>query len=64
MMPLHQQIGGWKNYGGIIRDIFIGTTARVFIEDVKISTQNISNTNSTILITSKIFGQELSEDYP
>lgn len=63
-LPLHQQIGGWKNYGGIIRDIFIGTTARVFIEDVKISTQNISNTNSTILITSKIFGQELSEDYP
>ena len=33
-LPLRQQIGGWKNYGGIFRDIFLVATPPVWIDDV------------------------------
>ncbi|MBI5476546.1 MAG: hypothetical protein HY964_07390 [Ignavibacteriales bacterium] len=32
-LPLKQQIGGWKTYGGIFRDIYILAVPKLFIED-------------------------------
>ncbi len=32
-LPLRQQIGGWKNYGGIFRDIFLIATPVVWIDE-------------------------------
>ena len=32
-LPLKQQVGGWKTYGGIFRDIYILAVPKFFIED-------------------------------
>jgi beta-galactosidase/beta-glucuronidase len=32
-LPLKQQVGGWKTYGGIFRDIYILAVPKLFIED-------------------------------
>jgi hypothetical protein len=36
-LPLRQQVGGWKSYGGIFRDIYILATPRLAIENVEIT---------------------------
>lgn len=38
-IPLRSQVWGWKNYGGILRDVYILGTPKVFISDVVISTE-------------------------
>jgi hypothetical protein len=35
-IPLRQQIWGWRNYGGIFRDIYLLATPRVWLEDVQV----------------------------
>lgn len=42
-IPLQQQIGGWKNYGGIFRDIYIVSSPGVYFDDVNIITSLQSN---------------------
>jgi len=37
-IPLRQQVWGWRNYGGIFRDIYMVATPRVWIEDIQIHT--------------------------
>jgi beta-galactosidase len=37
-IPLRQQVWGWRNYGGIFRDIYLLATPRVWIEDVQVHT--------------------------
>jgi len=37
-IPLRQQVWGWRNYGGIFRDVYILATPRVWIDDVQIHT--------------------------
>ncbi len=41
-LPLRQQVGGWKNYGGILRDIFLVATPVVWIDDVVVETESIA----------------------
>ena len=36
-LPLRQQVGGWKTYGGIFRDIYLLATPRLAIENVEVS---------------------------
>lgn len=33
-LPLRSQVWGWKNYGGILRDIYILGTPKIFLSDV------------------------------
>ncbi len=40
-LPLRQQVDGWKNYGGILRDIFLVATPVVWIDDVVVETEGI-----------------------
>ncbi|MBI3195808.1 MAG: hypothetical protein HYZ34_15275, partial [Ignavibacteriae bacterium] len=35
-LPLRQQVGGWRSYGGITRDLFILATPKLFIDDADI----------------------------
>jgi hypothetical protein len=35
-LPLRQQVGGWRSYGGITRDLFILATPKLFIDDAEI----------------------------
>lgn len=37
-LPLRQQVWGWRNYGGILRDIYILCTPRIWIDDVQVRT--------------------------
>lgn len=36
-VPLRKQIWGWRNYGGIIRDIYILATPRLWIESLSVN---------------------------
>ncbi|MEE9186933.1 MAG: glycoside hydrolase family 2 TIM barrel-domain containing protein [Bacteroidota bacterium] len=36
-LPLRQQVWGWRNYGGIFRDIYILATPRVWVEEITLS---------------------------
>ncbi len=36
-LPLRQQVGGWRNYGGIFRDIYILATPKVYVENADVS---------------------------
>jgi beta-galactosidase/beta-glucuronidase len=40
-LPLRQQIGGWKNYGGIFRDVFLVATPLIWIDDLVSETESI-----------------------
>lgn len=35
-LPVRKQIWGWKNYGGILRDIYLLATPKLWIEDMRI----------------------------
>ena len=35
-LPLHQQVGAWRTYGGIFRDIYILATPKLNIESVEV----------------------------
>ena len=36
-VPLKQQVGGWRTYGGIYRDFYLLAVPKLFIEDVNLS---------------------------
>lgn len=40
-LPLRQQAGGPRSYGGIFRDIYILVTPKLFIESVDVATENV-----------------------
>lgn len=35
-LPLRQQVWGWRNYGGILRDIYLLARPKVWIDDVQV----------------------------
>ncbi len=48
-LPLRQQIWGWRNYGGITRDIFILVTPRVWVGAVEIRPVLAENLLSAVI---------------
>jgi hypothetical protein len=38
-LPVRKQVWGWKNYGGILRDIFILVTPRIWMDRVHVRTE-------------------------
>ncbi len=59
-LPLRQQIGGWKNYGGIFRDIFIVATPKIWIDNAIISTESIEPKGVKLSIQTVISAKEFS----
>ena len=45
-LPLRQQAGGWRTYGGIFRDIYILATPKLFIEDVTVKPDYVLDSKS------------------
>lgn len=45
-LPLRSQVWGWRNYGGILRDVYILGTPKVFISDVSASSEPKSDFSS------------------
>jgi hypothetical protein len=57
-LPLRSQVWGWRNYGGILRDIFILGTPKLFIDDVIAQTDLARNNSSaTLSINAMIEGR-------
>ncbi|MFH2003709.1 MAG: glycoside hydrolase family 2 TIM barrel-domain containing protein, partial [Bacteroidota bacterium] len=42
-LPLRQQVGGWRNYGGIFRDIYLLATPKLFIGDMYLKSETSSD---------------------
>jgi len=42
-LPLRQQVGGWRTYGGIFRDLYILATPKLFIESADTKSELISD---------------------
>ena len=40
-LPLRSQVWGWRNYGGILRDVFILGTPKLFIRDLTLRSEQI-----------------------
>ncbi len=45
-LPLRQQAGGPRSYGGIFRDIYLLATPKLFIESVDVESENVSETKT------------------
>ncbi len=59
-LPLRQQIGGWKNYGGIFRDIFIVATPPVWIDDLTVEPENLDPKMVKLSVKAVISSRDLS----
>lgn len=59
--PPRAQVDGWKNYGGIMRDIFIVATPRVWISDVDVSVDAIEPKATRLLVSSTVSAKELAQ---
>jgi len=57
--PLRHQVNGWKNYGGISRDIFIAAIPRVWIDDVNVDIDAIEPKAAQLTVSGNIFAREL-----
>ncbi len=60
-LPVWKQIWGWKNYGGILRDIYILATPRLWVDRVRLHTSfddqmNQSTVHLECLLSNKQFG--------
>lgn len=38
-IPLRHRVGGWRNYGGIIRDLYLLATPKLFISETNVKTE-------------------------
>ncbi|MCX6122624.1 MAG: beta galactosidase jelly roll domain-containing protein [Ignavibacteriales bacterium] len=60
-LPVWKQIWGWKNYGGILRDVYILATPRLWVDHVRFQTSsNIQMNQATVrlecVLSNKQFG--------
>ncbi|HTY10849.1 MAG TPA: glycoside hydrolase family 2 TIM barrel-domain containing protein [Bacteroidota bacterium] len=60
-LPLRQQIGGWKNYGGIFRDVFLVATPLVWIDDLVSETESIDPKMVKLNVHAVISGRDFSK---
>ena len=59
-MPLRQQVGGWRTYGGIIRDIYILATPKLYVDDASVQYSISSDgRNATLQVTPDIIDKGL-----
>jgi hypothetical protein len=59
-LPLRQQIWGWKDYGGIFRDIYLVSTPPLWIDDLTVSTDAVEPKVVRLLVKSTISSRDLS----
>jgi beta-glucuronidase len=58
--PLRAQLTGWKNYNGIVRDIFIVATPRQWIEHLDVAIEAIEPRAARLTITASIAVKDAS----
>ncbi len=57
--PPRPQVSGWKNYNGILRDLFIVATPKVWIDDLNAVVEAIEPKAAKLLVTATISAKEL-----
>jgi hypothetical protein len=60
-LPVWKQVWGWKNYGGILRDVYLLTTPRLWVDRVRLHTNvNDQTKQATVrlecVVSSRQFG--------
>ena len=60
-LPLRQQIGGWKNYGGIFRDVFLVATPLVWIDDLVATTESLDPKGVKLSVQAVISARDFSK---
>lgn len=54
-LPLRQQVGGWRSYGGIYRDIYLLATPKLFIDQAIVKTQlSADRKKASVKVTAEI----------
>ena len=56
--PPRAQVSGWKNYGGITRDIFIVAAPRLWVDDVNVAIEAIEPKAIRLLVTASVSAKE------
>ncbi len=62
-LPLRQQLWGWKNYGGIFRDIYLVSTPPLWVDDFTVLTEAIEPKAVRLLVKSTVSARDLSAYY-
>jgi hypothetical protein len=57
--PPHPQVSGWKNYNGILRDLFIVATPKLWINDLNVVVEAIEPKAARLLVTATLSAEEL-----
>ncbi|MBI3578561.1 MAG: hypothetical protein HY089_04020, partial [Ignavibacteriales bacterium] len=61
-IPLRKQIWGWRNYGGIIRDIYLLATPKLWINDVVLhTTLDAELKQGTVQVTATLTSKQLDD---
>ncbi|MBI4535546.1 MAG: hypothetical protein HY708_04655 [Ignavibacteriae bacterium] len=56
-IPIRSHVWGWRNYGGILRDVFILATPRFYINDVVVDSELSGNfTSATVTVQATMEG--------
>ena len=59
-LPLRQQIGGWKSYGGIFRDVFLVATPPVWIDDLTVAPEDLDPKVVKLLVKAVVSSRDLT----
>ncbi|MDP1676678.1 MAG: glycoside hydrolase family 2 TIM barrel-domain containing protein [Bacteroidota bacterium] len=57
--PLRPQVSGWKNYNGIVRDIFIVAAPKLRIEKVGVVVEAIEPKSTKLIVTTTVSAKDL-----
>ncbi len=57
--PLRAQVNGWKNYNGIIRDIFIVAAPKLSVEKVNVVVEAIEPKSTKLLVTATVSAKDV-----
>ena len=60
-LPLRQQIWGWKNYGGVSRDIYLVTTPPVWIDDLVTDVESLDPKAVKLAVRAVVASRDISK---
>lgn len=63
-LPLHSQVWGWRNYGGILRDVFILGTPKLFIRELALQSELGNDFTSARVFASAIIDGSIELPQP
>lgn len=59
-LPLRQQIWGWKNYGGILRDMFIVGMPPIWVDEVFVAAEGLDTKACRLVVSATVSARDVS----